>query len=121
MTKPFMVDMLFYGPRSSEYVLSLRSNEHDAPSPSRRIVFGETVRVWRKGGGTIHRRGGPALEYSNGRKFWFVHGKNISGEVPPWTGGYIGFWGGGGRQMASMDFVGRFPMDMESVTVGDKP
>jgi len=128
MMEPFMVNMQYYGPRESEYTLSV-TPQSEGSMPLRMRAGERTVRVWLQGNWLIHRTGGPALEYSDGEKFWYKSGKRLSKKVrgaipfhhtPYWEGGFIGFWCGGGKAMPvmPMSVVGRFPMGM-SVMIGE--
>ena len=46
-------------------------------------------KVWRNKEGNWHRIGGPAIEYSNGTKYWFDNGKQhrIDGPAVEWSSG----------------------------------
>ena len=45
-------------------------------SESQRSTLGrQEVRVWTDKSMMVHRKGGPALEYANGFRFWYLRGK----------------------------------------------
>ena len=47
-----------------------------------------------KGTDILHREDGPAIEFSNGSKEWFQHGKNhrLNGPAIEWVDGYKEYW-----------------------------
>jgi hypothetical protein len=40
-----------------------------------RYINENDAKVWKLPNGNLHREDGPAVEYSNGDKFWYINGK----------------------------------------------
>ena len=42
------------------------------------------MKEYRNSQGQLHRLDGPAVEYPDGTKSWYIHGHNITDQVEPW-------------------------------------
>jgi len=49
---------------------------------------------WRNEAGELHREDGPAIEYADGTKFWFVNGQRhrLDGPAVEWYDGSVAYW-----------------------------
>ena len=58
------------------------------PSAYRKVMWDDIVivvpfRMWKNAYGDLHRHHGPAIEYDNGEKSWYIHGKIIPPNAGP--------------------------------------
>ncbi len=62
-------------------------------SESTRRVFGDHVE-WRNPQGNLHREDGPAVEYTDGTKEWFLDGQRhrLDGPAVEWADGTKAWW-----------------------------
>ena len=42
------------------------------------------TKIWRNSRGQCHREDGPALEFANGKKYWYINGIDYSFEFDEW-------------------------------------
>ena len=99
---PFGIKIRYYGPRETEYEIEVQ-NRKEGRLFTQSIVD-LRVRIWCEADSKLHRQSGPALEYSNGNKYWFKHGREpivkAPMERPPsFADGFSLFWSEGGMQL----------------------
>lgn len=67
-----------------------------------------TIR-WYNENGELHREGGPAVEYTNGTKIWYINGKlhREDGPAIEFTNG-VKFWYLNGKECTNAEFNTKF-------------
>ena len=57
------------------------------------VVDDEVIKMWRDPDGKFHREDGPAVEWADGRIYWYFHGKKhrVDGPAEEWADGSK-FW-----------------------------
>lgn len=65
------------------YAEAARPKKHQQPQP-KMYVREQGIKYWFLPDGVCHRDDGPAVEYRDGRKFWFIKGKQFT-DVAAWA------------------------------------
>lgn len=106
------------GPSDIKHIVDKKSDEETKNSTPTLTTDSRRNRVWKNSEGFIHREDGPALDYADGYKAWYINGKRhrTDGPAIEYGDGYKA-WHLNGEQLTEEEFNNKIKSSESTMTV----